>query len=50
MKKFKYIYLLFIVFLTSCSAVSVIYRSLYIASIGFDYKDNEYVGYFLLYN
>ncbi|MGM9969052.1 MAG: hypothetical protein ACI35S_01505 [Anaeroplasma sp.] len=44
----KLFLLLILLILTSCSSTTVIYRSLYIASIGFDFYDDEYTGYFLL--
>ncbi len=34
--------------LTGCKAANQIYSNMYIASIGFEYKDDEYIGYFFL--
>lgn len=47
MKKVLLIVLMML-FLSSCRAANAIYYNLYFASIGFEFTDNEYTGYFYL--
>lgn len=45
----KILFLILIVFsLTSCRAANAIYYNLYFASIGLEYENDEYIGYFYL--